>query len=276
MGPLPASAGCGCRVCVPGEVTSEYFQAVLDNVLQHGWHVTLVSAGDGPYEPVFAYTVGLGHRADHPELLMSGLDAGLMHRALNAVGRRVLAGERFVPGDLVEDVIGRVPVLVEALTERALEETVLSSAWLHRRTTPAVQLVWPDVHGVFGWQPGGSDLSVERQPEQWRVAVPRTGAIAPEPTSPFPVPAETLAFSCVHVVDQADVVRYVAREPDPKRGEDWTVTCGAEHPNGTEEMRLLHLSHLVRAAPSLRRLDLALGECAYRPEVGQAWQVEPL
>lgn len=69
---------------------------------------------------------------------------------------------------------------------------------------------------------------------------------------------------------------WVAREPDESRGEDWSVHCGAGgHAN--DEMRVLHLAHLVRSTPSLRKLSgLGLGEQAHRSSSDDDWSVEPL
>ena len=64
-------------------------QRTIDMVAAHGWQIMAVSTSghcchpdhgpDDPHgppsdEPDFAYTIGLGHRFGHPELLMSGLE----------------------------------------------------------------------------------------------------------------------------------------------------------------------------------------------------------
>jgi len=99
-GPLPATPGCDCHICRPDDSYDELDRRVVETVLAHGWQVMLVaddagcsdpdhhdhsSDDHGEPGPPFAYTIGLGHRAGHPELLMSGLDTGVMHRALNDV-----------------------------------------------------------------------------------------------------------------------------------------------------------------------------------------------
>jgi hypothetical protein len=92
-------SGCRCRLCEPGPLNDDLERACVETVREHGWQVNLVGAGDGDDEPAFAYTVGLGHRARHPELVMSGLPSDLMHRVLNAMVERIAAGHRFdTPG----------------------------------------------------------------------------------------------------------------------------------------------------------------------------------
>ncbi len=273
MGPLPAAAGCDCRICRPDDTYDEGERRCIEVVLRHGWQVTVVFAGDEPDEPAFAYTIGLPHRVGHPELVISGLDQDLMYRVLNDVGQRVMDGQRLVPGDLLEGVLAHVPVLVEAVADDWLPETVSWSGWFHRRRVTALQLVWPDTSGRFAWQPGSSAAVDELQPPSWRVTTPRVGAVAADPPWPLPVPPDLLTFSCVHVVEEGLPVCFVARESHEDRGEDWTFHCVSDHGAGSEQIRLLHAAHVVRSAPSVREVaDLALGEQARRPSHTAPWE----
>ncbi|MCD6640507.1 MAG: DUF4262 domain-containing protein [Nocardioides sp.] len=291
MGPLPAAPGCDCHVCRPDEAYDEQDRRVIDTVLEHGWQVIMVAEGAGcddpgheghsPDEhsetgPAFAYTIGLGHRFGHPELLMSGLDHRLMHRCLNGLAERIRGGLRLAPGDAVENVLAGVPVAVEPVADEALAETVTWSGWFHRRKPEALAIVWPDRNGVFGWQPGAPALLDELQPAWWRGPVFRSGGLASDPAWGFPVPPDHRAFSCKHAVDDGEAVLWVARQSDDARGEDWSAHCGA-HGHETEEMRVVHLAHLVRSAPSLRRIsDLGLEHEAWRDSVDADWELAPL
>jgi hypothetical protein len=286
MGPLPASAGCDCHICRPEDSYDARDRSTIDTVLEHGWQVTLVSAdvactdpahhGQEGHEddgtgPAFAYTVGLGHRCGHPELLMSGLEHPVMHRALNDVARRVMNGRRLAPGDVLEGVLAGVPVVVEHVADEALGETVTWSGWFHRSRPEALVIVWPSTSGLFAWQPGAPDVLDERQPRAWREPIVHTGGVGADPEWAFPVPPDQLAFSCTHVVDDGRDILWAARQADEERGEDWSIHCGA-FGHDTEDMRVVHLSHLVRAAPSLRDLSgLGLDEEAERPDVDTAW-----
>lgn len=296
MGPLPATAGCDCHICRPEDAYDRQDRSTIDTVLAHGWQITLVSgdvvcgdprhrdqeaddhhAHEHPDEvPTFAYTVGLGHRCGHPELLMSGLDQQVMHRALNDIARRVMAGRRLAPGDVLEGVLAGVPVVVERVADEALDETVTWSGWFHRRKPEALAIVWPTTSGLFAWQPGAPETLDERQPRAWREPIRHTGGVGVDPEWPFPVPPDRLAFSCSHVVDDGRDVLWAARETDDERGEDWTAHCGT-HEHDAPDVRLVHLAHLVRSAPSLRELSgLALDQQASRSHVDEAWCTAPV
>lgn len=291
MGPLPAAPGCDCHVCRPDESYDEQDRHVIDTVLKHGWQVIIVAEDAGCDDPdhdghrpdhladvgpAFAYTIGLGHRVGHPELLMSGLDPGLMHRCLNGIAERIMGGLRLVPGDALEDVLAGVPVAVEQMTDVALAQTVTWSGWFHRGRPEALAIVWPDRNGVFGWQPGAPAVLDELQPPIWRVPVNHTGGLATDPRWEFPVPPDHRAFSCTHVVDEGEAVLWAARQSDGSRGEDWSVHCGAAG-HATDDLRIVHLGHLVRSAPSLRRISsLKLEEGAWRDSADSDWQTASL
>lgn len=278
-------AACDCRLCRPDRDAGARDRKTVSDVEQYDVHVVLVS-DDYPCtceghdehdhtptdEPDFVYTVGLWHQRRHPELLMSGIpDVRVMHHALNELAGRVVAGAVLEPGALLEDVLGGVPVTVERLTDRATAERVTRSAWFHRREVPALQVVWPDREGVFAWQ-GAAPVVAGSQPEAWRVPGPRSGALAPEPTWPFPVSRDALAFTCVHVVEGEAPALYVQRDADPERGEDWSVSCGQEHPD-KDDLVLSHLRHLVTRSPGLRAVaDLPLDWWADRPDASSPWR----
>lgn len=288
MGPLPAAAGCDCHVCRPEGPYDAMDRRLIDTVLQHGWQVTLVSdevacsdpghdhAGDSSHHGedhetvAFAYTVGLGHRAGHPELLMSGLDPQLMHHALNDVAQRVMAGRRYAAGDVLEGVLGGVPVVLERLADAALADTVTWAGWFHRARPEALVVVWPSTSGVFAWQPGAPDALDELQPPAWREQLRHTGGVSVDPDWVFAEPPEHPVMSCTHVVRRGDPVLSAARESDT-----WTVHCGTPG-HVPAELLTVHLAHVVRAAPSLRQLaDLAPGEQAVRTDPDASWQRSP-
>lgn len=286
MGPLPATSGCECHVCRPEESYDDLDRRTIDTVLQHGWQVIAVSDSvacghpdshdhsdhqDIEPSPAFAYTIGLGHRCGHPELFMSGLDHRVMHQALNDVAQQVMDGRRLAPGDVLEGVLAGVPVVLEQVADEALPETVTWSGWFHRRRPEALAIVWPSTSGVFAWQPGAPAILDELQPRRWRVPIHHGGGLDVDPPWAFPVPPDHKAFSCTHVIDEGAEILWAARQSDESQGEDWSIHCGADA-HDTKDLRMVHLAHLVRSAPSLRDIsDLGLDEEAIRRDPGSEW-----
>jgi len=70
-------------------------------IAAHRFMVTGVEGTNEPGTRGWAYTVGLDHHADHPELIVAGPEFAASGPWLNELGRRVLAGERFADGDVV-------------------------------------------------------------------------------------------------------------------------------------------------------------------------------
>lgn len=62
-----------------------------------------------------------------------------------------------------------------------------------------------------------------------------------------------------------------AHESDEEHGEDWSIHCGADR-HATDDIRIVHLAHLVRSAPSLREIsNLRHNEEAIRADPDSAW-----
>jgi hypothetical protein len=268
--------GCGCRSCRPGELEDDEERAAVATVRRSGWEVVLVGA-DGDAAPAFAYTVGLPHRVGHPELLISGLRTEVMQHVLNEIADGLVGGLTVQPGDGLEGLLVGVPLLVEQVSDAALERTVTWSSWFHRRRSSALQLVWPDAGGRFAWQPGANPFLHGAQPPSWRVPSARTGGFATDPDWPFPVPADQRVFACRHVLDDGAAVCFAAREAGVSEDEDWTFHCGAEHGEDASQVALVHAAHIVRSAPSLRQVaGLAREHVAWREHAAAPWQVDRL
>jgi hypothetical protein len=60
---------------------------LLADVKKFGWHVIKVAADDEG--PAFAYSIGLYHSLQHPEIVTFGLDVTDMHRMINSIGEAV-------------------------------------------------------------------------------------------------------------------------------------------------------------------------------------------
>ena len=74
------------------------------------------------------------------------------------------------------------------------------------------------------------------------------------------------------MVDDGEAVLWAARQADDARVEDWSIHCGASG-HETNDVRVVHLAHLVRSAPTLRGIsDLGLDEEAWRDDPDSPWE----
>src|ERR1044071_6691699 len=76
---------------------------VLHDVTSSGCHVIKVMEDDSG--PGFAYSVGLFHNFDHPEILIVGLDLAMMHGIINHLMADIRNGTRFQIGSRVAGIL---------------------------------------------------------------------------------------------------------------------------------------------------------------------------
>jgi hypothetical protein len=94
---------------------------------------------------------------------------------------------------------------------------------------------------------------------------------------PLPVPPDALAFVCTHILDDGEPVLFAALDDDPERCPEWSFHCGLDHGvDDADQIRLVHIEHVVRAAPSVGGLaDLAPGWFVSRERVDDGWTRQP-
>jgi hypothetical protein len=99
-----------CMMC-EGFTLEEVLDHHLELIEQHGFMVTGVGDGDGAgdgEDAPWAYTVGLEDGTGHPELILAGPNVDDSARLLNEIGRAVLRGAHFAPGDTWRSSQGKV------------------------------------------------------------------------------------------------------------------------------------------------------------------------
>ena len=74
------------------EPADEHDRQLLADVEQHGLHV--IGVEEDEEGPGFAYSIGLYHSFDHPEVIVFGLPVRVMHPIINGIGEQVRAGKR--------------------------------------------------------------------------------------------------------------------------------------------------------------------------------------
>lgn len=129
------------------------------NIALHGRSIIGVFPNAGSKDPVneaFAYTIGNAIKG-LPELLIVGMyeDTYTLNRLSSMMLER---GKKFADGELV--LLGegaRVPVCVVDASDAVKDRYTFQASNYHGGEDYAVmQVVVPDTHGLFPWQPGCS------------------------------------------------------------------------------------------------------------------------
>jgi hypothetical protein len=137
---------------------------VQNNIDTHGLHVIVVPEDDEG--PGFAYSIGLFQTLGHPEVIIFGLGAELLHTLVNQVASEVRTGSRFGERDISDEILEGYPVTFRVVSTEFYDEYLGQAIQYYRGTSfPAVQCFWPDEEGRFPWQPGYSYAIADPQPQ---------------------------------------------------------------------------------------------------------------
>jgi len=161
-----------------------YMSWVASTVGEHGWAIS-GRHGDRAAPP-WAYSVGMWLSCQAPELVVCGLPVEIAAALINAIGARIADGERFGPGDVVDDIFPPGPLPPDdaraghpagrairgvvpqgdrrtaLLTFRPVEIDwrapgrllAISDTFYGMVRPPYLQVVWSDGNRRFPWEPG--------------------------------------------------------------------------------------------------------------------------
>lgn len=129
-------------------------QKVFDDIKRHGWSVFGVAADEN--SPGFAYSIGLWHHYNHPEIILFGLPFPVMGKIINSIGDRVKAGTQFETGKPYSDIFQGYPCIFETVAQVQLEKFLCWASWFYgyQGQFTALQCFWPDQAGKFPWDEG--------------------------------------------------------------------------------------------------------------------------
>jgi len=262
---------CDCWLCA-GEDPAErdtYERNIAVHVQEHGWNVTAL-----PEEhelPGWVYSIGMWHTLGTPEVSMFGMRVRDMHWWVNKVGA---LGRSLRPGELVHGVLDGHPLAVRPVDESWYLDLFCFAVDFYRRPWfPMVQLVWPDRHGVFPWEPGAGARCRVAQPSLW---LPKPDhppgvwtRVQEVVESPFPgADVDSLVLGSRSVIAGSAPVTGVVHTADGS----WEFLGGA----AAEEVGFVHLRHLVVGHPHIRDFaDLPRGYVACLEEDGN-WSRSPV
>lgn len=136
---------------------------VLDDIAEHGCHIAVV---DEPLlGPAYAYSVGLWHRFQQPEIVIVGLPAEVAEELIALVGEDAEAGKRHAEGAFSADLLHGYRVTFRSVPRSHLRGWLAAGVWAYEGDDfPVLQLVWPDKQGRYPWQPGVREGFAALQP----------------------------------------------------------------------------------------------------------------
>lgn len=138
-------------------------KAIAD-IREYGVHILHVFDAEGNH-PEFSYTVGLWHTHHHPEVLIVGLKEDLRHKLLNNLNFDIGRGERFIDGLSSRDVLEGYTCYFQKLPQERFREYLGWNRWFYEGDEfPAVQMLWPNVDGVYPWDEMASEYLRRTQP----------------------------------------------------------------------------------------------------------------
>jgi len=264
---------CRCWLCVgedgPGGLAARDLNMVW-HVAEHGWSV--VAVAEELEVPGWVYSVGLWHTVRSPEVCMFGLRGRDMHAWVNAVGQQVRAGQPLAAGEQRLGVLDGFPVVARPVHPSWHDELLTLAVDFYRATVPAMQLIWPDRHGRFPWEPGAGERCRTHQPRLW---LPREDhppdlwtRLAELADSPFPdTGGDELVVGSARVISGEAPIAGIVHTSDGR----WEFRDG----RAAGDVGLVHLRHLVSGHPHISDFaDLPRGHAAWREPDGN-WSRVP-
>jgi hypothetical protein len=116
-----------------------------------GWSIVAFEASD--YLPSYAYTIGLGQKYQHPEMIIFGLPVSILHKVLNEAGAIVKSGKVLESHKVYDDFFENGHVQFVAVDKRSWNDYFGHGIALNgEHPFSALQLVWTDRNYKFPWE----------------------------------------------------------------------------------------------------------------------------
>ncbi len=231
-------------------------QRVIDDIREHGWHVVGVEADESG--PAFAYSVGLQHSFDHPEIIVFGLNnAETMMYIINTIGDAVKNGSTFEDWHESDQILNGYSCMFRTIPVKAYPDYLGYANWFYRPSPFAVlQCFWPDKQHRFPWDRDCNPTVQQRQP-----------ILSEKDDWPFCEGKNRMAFTTAPVIEGTHPISLVVHSED----DDWQFLCGTT--NKTEDGKLVRLETILAMDASVASIaDLPRGWRASRDSIDGDWQ----
>jgi hypothetical protein len=135
---------------------------LLANVESSGWHI--VEVPERNEQPGWAFSVGLTHSFQHPEVVIFGLPETANREVLERVVQAVQAGASLREGSVTETILPGLRCELRPVSQVWHELLLGYAIWFYGGADfAAVQFLWPDTAGKL---PGDPDFDTELAPLQ--------------------------------------------------------------------------------------------------------------
>ena len=139
---------------------------LLADVGDRGWHV--IEVPELGSTPGWAFSIGLHHSFEHPEVVVFGLPVETMHGIIDVIGEEVRSGGSFPPDSESARILEGYTCSLMPV-ERCWYRPLLGYAmWFYRGADfPVVQCLWPDRDGFLPHHPAFDSDLIGLQPLLW-------------------------------------------------------------------------------------------------------------
>jgi hypothetical protein len=240
-------------------------EQVASDVEQYGLSVMLVEEGEEC--PRFAYSVGLYHNFNHPEIVVFGLNLQVAGRVINELARRIKAGRPCQIGKKYRGLLEGYSCLFREVSQGCYSEYFgYALSFYNGPNFSALQLVWPDKQRRWPWDLDFNPSWISLQPllEHWPEEKVKSHWV-------FAGPRNLGVFTTTRVLKDGFPILQVFHDQDG----DWQFLCGLTNKNS--HVKLVCLKDVVELDASVNELaDLPAGWHASREHKDAAWRREPL
>ncbi|HXX43102.1 MAG TPA: DUF4262 domain-containing protein [Candidatus Acidoferrales bacterium] len=253
---------------------------LVDDVEAYDCHIIQVRPDNEI--PGWSYTIGLFENFGQPEVVVVGLKDDTAHFLLNEVRNLYRDGAVLQEGQRQSELLANVDCEFRPVEKRWLEAGVMGYAnWFYGGPVyPVLQCVYPDLKGVFPWEPAFDETWRNRQallfPNAPQSRVEHDFSAAHDPKSSlyrwkFQEPPHTGVFTTKPVMNGDEPVLMVCHDIEDGAWQFIGTSDGTP-----ENMTYVCLHHVLDLDPTIVELaDLPVSWIARRTQVSEPWVREP-
>jgi len=147
-------------------------EKTLSDIKRVGWHVVKVFAQPGEDGPEWAFSIGLFHTFQHPEVIVFGLPLEVCAGVINNIGQNVKAGQRYSSGELYADILqDPYKCAFRMVPQAQYTDYVGYALWFYEDDPfPLTQCFWPDKSGLYPWDDSCDHCVRNAQPLLFRTS----------------------------------------------------------------------------------------------------------